>query len=89
MKRIFLALVFLSHPALADEVTVGVDGMVCAFCAAGIEQLFGEEPGVSKVHVDLDKSELQLSTQAATPDDARIKALIDKAGYSTRAITRH
>lgn len=74
--------------ALAETVTVKVDGMVCAFCATGLEQLFTEEPGVEKVHVDLDQSALQLTTQNNVSDD-RIHALVEKAGFETAGITRH
>jgi len=90
MKRLFAAVTFLllASPALADSVTVKVDGMVCAFCATGLEELFTDEPGVEKVHVDLDASQVHLSTADKGPDDARIKALVEKAGFTTSGIER-
>jgi mercuric ion binding protein len=90
MKRFFLVLtLLLSAPAFAETIDVKVDGMVCAFCAAGIEQLFTDEPAVKKVHVDLDQSTLEINTKEnAALTDARITELVEKAGFTASSITR-
>ncbi len=90
MKRFFLTavLTLFAVPAFAESITVKVDGMVCAFCAAGVEQVFTEEKGVEKVHVDLDKSALELTTKDGALSDARIKELVDKAGFTATTIER-
>ena len=91
MRRLLFLPVFamLAMPAFAESINVKVDGMVCAFCAQGIEHLFGEEPSVEKVHVDIDKGEVQLTTHEGKDlSDARIKELVGKAGYDAGAIAR-
>lgn len=84
-----LALIASATAAMAEAIIVKVDGMVCAFCASGIEQLFTDEPGVKTVHVDLDASTVELSTDDATPlSDTRIRELITKSGFDAGEITR-
>ncbi|PZP86725.1 MAG: hypothetical protein DI582_02175 [Azospirillum brasilense] len=76
--------------AWAEDITVKVDGMVCAFCAAGIEQLFTDEPGVKAVKVDLDNAQVKVTTdEAAALSDARVGEIIKKAGFEAGAITRN
>ena len=80
-------MLLLAASASAETVTVKVDGMVCAFCATGLEQLFTDEPGVEAVHVDLDASVVHLTTSQSVTD-ARIKTLVEKAGFETSGIDR-
>ena len=43
-----------------QEIKVGVKGMVCAFCAQGIEKNFLKQPEVSKVEVSLENKFVKL-----------------------------
>jgi copper chaperone CopZ len=75
--------------AWAENITVKVDGMVCAFCAAGIEQLFTDEPGVKAVKVDLDNAQVSVTTDdGVSLSDARVAEIIKKSGFEAGAITR-
>ena len=58
MRHIVLTLVILaalSGSALAETIHTTVHGMVCAFCATGIEKTFRKQPEVATVKVDLRK----------------------------------
>ena len=58
MRHIMLTLailITLSGSALAETITTTVNGMVCAFCATGIEKTFRKQPEVATVKVDLEK----------------------------------
>ena len=90
MRRLFfVAMVFTAAPAWAETITIRIDGMVCAFCANGIEQLFGDEAAVENVEVDIDQGRARITTKRdATLTDARIKELVNEAGYDAGEITR-
>ena len=50
---IFLGLILCSNSLAAQMITVKVNGMVCDFCARGIEKTFKKDIGVKKIDVDL------------------------------------
>ena len=70
-------------------VRVKVNGMVCSFCAQGIEKTFEKHDGVSDVVVDLDTMivALTLVPSMSISDDA-IRQVIEDAGYSIEGIDR-
>ena len=72
-----------------ETITAHVKGMVCDFCARGLEKVFKSEKAVSKIFVNLDDSIVSIRMK---PDknlpDKRIKELILKNGYSVEKITR-
>jgi copper chaperone CopZ len=79
----------LSFTARAETILASVNGMVCAFCATGIEKTFQKQDAVEKVEVDLEKQLVTVSTKGnATIDDATVKRLIEGAGYEVTAIKR-
>jgi copper chaperone CopZ len=102
MKKLFLilaAIITFSSPALADHngkahgpfktIIVGVDGMVCDFCARSMEKIFYQEDGVQGVIIDLDKESMTLEIdEAAAITDERIKERVYYAGYKVRDIKR-
>lgn len=67
--------------------TVKVNGMVCAFCAQGIEKKFKSEKAVEKINVSLENHvvKLQLKEGQALSDE-RIRTLLKEAGYTVEAI---
>jgi mercuric ion binding protein len=78
-----------SGVAVADTIKVSVNGMVCAFCATGIEKTFKAQSEVKTVHVDLQNKLVTINTkEGQTIDDARLKKLLGNAGYSLVAIVR-
>ncbi len=82
-------LVSTSSVAYAETILVSVNGMVCAFCATGIEKTFTKQDAVQKVQVDLEKQLVTVATKPEkTLDDATVKKLIEGAGYAVTAIQR-
>lgn len=85
-------LVSLVSVARADHqsIAVKVNGMVCAFCAQGIEKKFAKEKSVAKVDVNLGKHSvvIHLAHQEGLSDD-RIKSLLQDSGFSVDAISRN
>ncbi|CAM5282952.1 MULTISPECIES: heavy-metal-associated domain-containing protein [Streptomyces] len=60
--------------------TYAVSGMSCGHCRAALTEAIGGLDGVTGVDVDLTTGHVTV-TSAAEPDDARIAAVVDDAGY--------
>ncbi|MEU2783373.1 MULTISPECIES: cation transporter [Streptomyces] len=60
--------------------TYAVSGMSCGHCRAALTEAIGALDGVTGVDVDLATGHVTV-TSAAEPDDARIAAVVDDAGY--------
>ncbi len=75
--------------AAGQEVTVAVKGMVCGFCAQGIQKKFSAEPSVEKVDVSLGEKRVKLSLKdgQTLSDDVIMKTLSD-SGYNVEKIDR-
>jgi mercuric ion binding protein len=83
MKKVLVALLLsVSLPAFAEELKVGVKGMVCAFCAQGIEKKFKEQKEVENVKVSLENKivNLKFKDGQRLPND-KIAAILKDAGY--------
>jgi copper chaperone CopZ len=66
----------------AESVKVTVNGMVCAFCAQGIEKRLGKLPATQAVFVDLKKRVVAVEAKPGLKlDDKLIRAEITDAGY--------
>jgi mercuric ion binding protein len=86
---IFIISLSICSGAAADTIKATVNGMVCAFCATGIEKTFKAQPEVKTVTVDLQKRLVTIHTkERQTIDDAKLKKLLGNAGYSVVAIAR-
>lgn len=92
MKKFLIAFVILmvmSSTAYADTIKASVNGLVCAFCATGIENTFKAQAAVDTVNVDLDNKLVTITTKPQqSMDDSTITKLITDAGYSVTGITR-
>jgi periplasmic mercuric ion binding protein len=85
----FIALLKLSAPVWAETITTHVNGMVCAFCATGIEKTFRKQPEVATVKVDLPMKQVVITTKPGqTLSDAKIKEVVTYSGYTMGAIHR-
>lgn len=66
----------------SKEIKVGVKGMVCAFCAQGIEKKFKSQPEVSSVEVSLENKYVKLKfKEGKTLSKDKITELLKDAGY--------
>ena len=91
MRYILILIISLSvcRTVAADTITATVNGMVCGFCATGIEKTFKAQQEVKTVNVDLQKKLVTIQTkEGQTIDDAKLKKLIGNAGYAVVAIAR-
>ncbi len=93
MHRMFRAgflFMMVSGTAQAETIKASVNGLVCSFCATGIEKTFKAQPAVEKVKVDLDNKLVIINTKAnQTMDDKVITALLIDAGYTVTDIKRY
>jgi copper chaperone CopZ len=92
MRRSLLTLVILaglSGSAFAETITTSVNGMVCAFCATGIEKTFRKQPEVATVKVDLSKKLVTIMTKPGkTLSDVKVKEVVTYSGYTMGKIVR-
>jgi len=92
MKKILITFVIITAmygTAYAEVIKVSVNGLVCAFCATGIEKTFKKQPAVAAIKVDLENKLVTINTKPQqTLDDAVVTKLITDAGYSITGITR-
>ena len=91
MKKLALALALLatSLAANAGTIEMKVFGMVCGFCAQGIESNLRKNSAVTDVQVSLEKQLVVVKTRDGedVPDAALEQAITD-AGYDLKAVTR-
>lgn len=80
---ISLAIAAATLPAFAAQsVRATVNGMVCSFCAQGIEKTIAKMDATKAVFVDLKgKTVLVEARDGRTPDQKAISAAIVDAGY--------
>ncbi|MES2280748.1 MAG: heavy metal-associated domain-containing protein [Pseudomonadota bacterium] len=66
----------------AESIKASVNGMVCAFCAQGIEKRLSKMPATKSVFVDLKKKIVAVEArEGQTLDGRAITAEITDAGY--------
>ncbi len=75
--------------AAQQTIQIGLDGLVCAFCAQGVEKKMKAQAATDKVFVSLDKKiALVALKEGKDIPDATIKAEITDAGYVVKSIAR-
>ena len=92
MKKYLLTimLVFaLTAAVSAETIRTTVNGMVCAFCATGIEKTFRNQSEVESVKVDLKEKLVTIKTKPGeTLTDAKVKEIVTYSGYTMGKIVR-
>ncbi|MFI5444867.1 heavy-metal-associated domain-containing protein [Polaromonas sp. UC242_47] len=77
-----LATGLFSSALAAESIKVTVNGMVCAFCAQGIEKRLAKMPATQAVFVDLKKKIVAVEAKdGQTLDGPAISHEITEAGY--------
>ena len=90
MLTIFVA-ISVSH---SKTIKIGVEGMVCDFCAQSIDKVFSKQAGVEKVDVNLNNGRVTVKMADVFEDDEvgisdeTIIKLLQDAGYEVTAIIR-
>lgn len=70
-------------------IEIGVNGLVCDFCARTLEKIFMKRSDVAGIDVSLDESRILISMQNGKDiEDAELNKLVTDAGYNISAITR-
>jgi copper chaperone CopZ len=90
-KKLCLLTVGLLAGAAASAATIEmkVHGLVCGFCAQGIEKILRENPATDGVVVSLENKLVVVTTREGTDiSDAVLTKAITEAGYSVKGITR-
>lgn len=94
MRNTFAALMLLiglgvPNIGFAETIHATVNGLVCGFCATGIEKTFKEQPAVDNVVVDLDNKLVTVGLKKGQQmDDATFTKLVTNAGYNVVSIKR-
>ena len=79
---VVLALTDITGLSFATTTKVTVNGMVCAFCAQGIEKRLSKLPATKAVFVDLNQKIVAVEAKDGMKlDDKTIKSEITDAGY--------
>jgi periplasmic mercuric ion binding protein len=75
--------------AAGQEISVAVKGMVCGFCAQGIEKKFKAEDSVDKVDVSLKYKQVKLTLNDGKDlSDETIKEILTDSGYNVEKVER-
>ena len=88
-KLVICTFALLAAAANAGTIEMKVYGLVCAFCAQGIEKTLRKNPATADVVVSLENKLVAVATHDGQdiPDAELTQALTD-AGYDVKAITR-
>lgn len=96
MKKLFCVLLIMMSFftgnvfAASKVITLVVKGMVCSFCAQGIEKKFSAEPSVESINISLkDKKVILILKDGKDLSDDKIKKILTDAGYTVEKIVRN
>ena len=90
-KSIYVAILIAltSVAANAGTIEMKVYGLVCGFCAQGIEKTLRKNPATADVVVSLENKLVAISTkEGADITDAELTKALTDAGYDVKAIAR-
>jgi len=86
---VFGLLLSVTTLASAKTIEMDVNGLVCAFCAQGIEKALKALPATQAVFVSLEDRIVAVELKENTDiDDAKLRKAIADAGYTIVAIRR-
>jgi periplasmic mercuric ion binding protein len=93
MKRFQLLLAMtlfaVATGSMAATIEMTVNGLVCAFCAQGIEKKLRKFPATAEVVVNLEHRLVAVSLKDGQDiPDADLRKALTEAGYTVKAISR-
>ena len=90
IKKIFaLSLIFFGGNALAGTIEMQVNGLVCGFCAQGIEKTLRKNPATADVFVSLETRLVAIATKDGKDiADNELRKALTNAGYDVKGIAR-
>ncbi len=75
--------------ATADTIEMTVHGLVCGFCATGVEKTLRKNPATQDVVISLEHRLVAVTTRPGTDiPDATLRQALQDAGYDVKAIVR-
>ena len=89
IQALLLAVTMLAGEAFATTVEMTVNGLVCGFCAQGIEKTLRRNPATEDVYVSLEDRLVAVALHEGKdiPDAELTKEMTD-AGYTVKEIQR-
>ena len=88
-KFIICVIAFIATSANAGTIEMKVYGLVCGFCAQGIEKTLRKNPATSDVIVSLEHKLVAIATRDGTDiSDAELTQALTDAGYDVKGIAR-
>lgn len=92
MKKFLAGIVLFSSMSsfASHELTVGVKGMVCSFCAQGIEKTLKKHDEVEKVKVNLDEKIVVIKFKEGKDlSNEKVAEVLKNAGYEATFKEEH
>ncbi|EDZ64097.1 heavy metal-associated domain protein [beta proteobacterium KB13] len=87
MKKMLILFTFLTTSVYAATQKIEVNGMVCAFCAQGIEKSLSKIETTKDVYVNLDEGFVILESSNDGLKEDKIKKIIVDSGYDVTKIS--
>ena len=70
-------------------IEIGVNGLVCDFCARTLEKIFMKRSDIAGIDVSLDESRILISLHDGKDiEDSALRKLVTDAGYNVSSIKR-
>lgn len=89
LKILILLLAAFSASAEATTIEMNVNGLVCAFCAQGIEKQLRKFPATADVVVSLEHKLVAIALKDGQDiPDADLRRALTNAGYTVKTIER-
>jgi copper chaperone CopZ len=88
-KAIFCSIALLTGIANAGTIEMKVYGLVCGFCAQGIEKTLRRNPATADVVVSLENKLVAVATREGQDiSDAELTKALTDSGYDVKGIAR-
>ena len=88
-KLIICTIALIAASANAGTIEMKVYGLVCGFCAQGIEKTLRKNPATCDVIVSLEHKLVAIATRdGADISDAELTKALTDSGYDVKGITR-
>ena len=87
MKKMLILLTLVTTSVFAVTQKIEVNGMVCAFCAQGIEKSLSKIETTKDVYVNLDEGFVILESTNDGVGEDKIKNIILDSGYDVTKIS--
>jgi len=88
-SHLLIALTLFFPTVQAGTIEMTVNGLVCGFCAQGIEKTLRKNPATADVLVSLENRLVAVMTKdGADITDADLRKALTDAGYDVKAIER-